>query len=290
MQNFVSVYEDNATIIQKFIMASLRAVDLKKFSTECNQKLFDKFPSLELIYLCDESFVQSSPNYYPDKNDEKQIGIDRSYLIHKKMGADAITFLNPYISIGTGNLCITAIAKIEEHYILFDFDLKMLLQRFDLIEQNTNFRLMTRLSYGVIGNGLLFFGLFIVLYGFYTFFQSVTGDVAMNLDVVFKPVIALTLGLAVYDLGKTIVEQEVLPQTKSISKRFSPMTLMNFSTSIIIALLIEALLVVFKISITDYKDLPYASGLIASLAALLLVFALFVYLIRKSDVKREDED
>jgi len=290
MQNFVSIYEENAVIIQKFIMASLRAIDLKKFTTECNQKLFEKFPSLELIYLCDASFVQSSPNYYPKNNDHKQIGIDRSYLIHKKMGPDAITFLNPYVSIGTGNLCITAIARVDEHYVLFDFVLKKLLERFNLIEQNTVFRLLTRISYGVIGNGLLFFGLFIVLYGFYTFYKSFSGEVAMSLDGVFKPVIALTLGLAVYDLGKTIVEQEVLPRTKSISKRFNPMTLMNFSTSIIIALLIEALLVVFKISITDYKDLPYASGLIASLAALLLVFSLFVYLIRKSDTRQEDEE
>lgn len=101
--------------------------------------------------------------------------------------------------------------------------------------------------------------------------------------MVFKPVIALTLGLAVYDLGKTIVEHEVLPRTHKVEKLFNAATLMSFSVSIIIALLIEALLVVFKISITDYHDLPLAGGLIAALAFLLLVFSVFVYLVRKSE-------
>lgn len=65
-------------------------------------------------------------------------------------------------------------------------------------------------------------------------------------------------------------------------QKFILSTLGN-SVSIIIALLIEALLVVFKISIHNYKDLPYASTLIAALAFLLLVFAVFVYIIRKTE-------
>jgi uncharacterized Tic20 family protein len=63
-----------------------------------------------------------------------------------------------------------------------------------------------------------------------------------------------------------------LPKTQHVSDTFNAKTLLNFSVSIIIALLIEALLVVFKID-HDYKDLPYASTLIAALAFLLLVFA-----------------
>ena len=93
----------------------------------------------------------------------------------------------------------------------------------------------------------------------------------------------MTLGLAVYDLGKTIVEQEVLPRTHHVSDVFNPKTLLNFSVSIIIALLIEALLVVFKISLHNYKDLPYAATLVGALSFLLLVFAILVYIIRKTE-------
>ena len=122
-----------------------------------------------------------------------------------------------------------------------------------------------------------------VLYGFYTFAGYLFAIEPLSIDTVFKPIIALTLGLAVYDLGKTIVEQEVLPRTQHVSDVFNPKTLLNFSVSIIIALLIEALLVVFKISLHNYKDLPYAATLVGALSFLLLVFAILVYIIRKTE-------
>ena len=100
---------------------------------------------------------------------------------------------------------------------------------------------------------------------------------------VFKPIIALTLGLAVYDLGKTIFDQEVLPKTHHKTEGFNVNTLLKFSVSIIIALLIEALLVVFKISLHDYTQLSYAAMLIASVSSLMLVFAIFVYLSKKEN-------
>jgi uncharacterized protein YacL len=172
---------------------------------------------------------------------------------------------------------------VGDGYLFLDFRLRKLLERFDLIEKNNLFKLLNRTSYSLIGGGLLFFGVFVVLYGFYTFGGYLFGSEALSIDAVFKPIIALTLGLAVYDLGKTIVEQEVLPRTQHVSNTFNPKTLLNFSVSIIIALLIEALLVVFKISLHNYKDLPYASALVGALAFLLLVFAIFVYIIRKTE-------
>lgn len=282
MHKFVQTYEENAPLIQKFITSSLRAINLNKLDQVCRQKLFTMFPSIELIYQCDINKVQNSPNFFRDQEDESRIGIDRSYLIFNRMADNGIAFLNPYVSTATGTLVITAVYKAEDGYILFDMEIQRILERFNLIETASFFRGFNRISYGVIGLGLTLFGVFIVLYGFYSFGASFFDPTPLSLDVVFKPVIALTLGLAVYDLGKTIVDQEVRPKTKNISKTFNAMTLMNFSTSIIIALLIEALLIVFKISIQDYHDLPYASGLIASLAILLLVFSIFIYLMRKS--------
>ena len=130
-----------------------------------------------------------------------------------------------------------------------------------------------------------------MLYAFYTFgCYFVKLEDSLSLDVVFKPVIALTLGLAVYDLGRTIVEEEVLPKTQKIRDGFNAKTLINFSVSILIALLIESLLVVFKISINDYKDLPYAAWLIAALSLLLFVFVLFIYLMKKSENKVQQKE
>jgi hypothetical protein len=283
MQDLAKSYHANAVLIQKFILSTLGNVNLKVLNTGLIERLYKTFPSLELLYKCDEGFVQISPNICVSKQDQQHIGADRSYLVDGANIQQGYFISEPYISTATGYLCITVVYTVGDGYLFLDFRLRKLLERFDLIEKNNLFKLLNRTSYSLIGGGLLFFGVFVVLYGFYTFGGYLFGSEALSIDAVFKPIIALTLGLAVYDLGKTIVEQEVLPRTQHVSNTFNPKTLLNFSVSIIIALLIEALLVVFKISLHNYKDLPYASALVGALAFLLLVFAIFVYIIRKTE-------
>lgn len=282
MQNLVSIYERNAPLIERFIISSIRKIGLISLDETTNQRLFAIFPNLELLYECDEGFAQVSPNYMPGETDRSVIGADRSYLVNEAALEGGYYFHGPYISTATGQMCVTVVHATKTGYIFLDFKLRGLLERFDLIENRSGFRRLSRYAYALIGGGLLFFGIFVVFYGLYTFGAYFFGAETLSLDVVFKPVIALTLGLAVFDLGKTIYEQEVLPKTQHVQDSFNAKTLLNFSVSIIIALLIEALLVVFKISISDYRDLPYAATLIGSLSALLLVFAIFVYLVRKS--------
>ena len=285
MQNLVSSYESNAPLLQRFIISSIRKIGLKTLNDTTVERLFSIFPNLELIYECDEGFAQTSPNYMQQgARDSGVIGADRSYLVNESAMGNGYAFLDPYISTATGHMCVTVVYATKTGFIFLDFKLRGLLERFDLIESRTGFRLLSRYAYATIGGGLLFFGIFVVFYGFYSFGAHLFGSETLSLDVVFKPVIALTLGLAVFDLGKTIYEQEVLPRTQHVNESFNAKTLLNFSVSIIIALLIEGLLVVFKISISDYRDLPYAATLIGALSALLLVFSVFVYLVKKSAV------
>lgn len=283
MQDLVRSYAANAPLIQNFILSTLGNVNLKILNVQLIERLYKTFPSLELLYKTDEGFVQNSPNIYLNREENNHIGVDRAYLINEVQIQKGHYISDPYISTATGFLCITVVYAVGDGYLFLDFRLRKLLERFDLIEKNDVFKFLNRTSYAIIGGGLLFFGVFVVLYGFYTFAGYLFGSAELSIDAVFKPIIALTLGLAVYDLGKTIVEQEVLPKTQHVSDVFNPKTLLNFSVSIIIALLIEALLVVFKISLHDYKDLPYASTLVAALSFLLLVFAVFVYIIRKTE-------
>jgi uncharacterized Tic20 family protein len=283
MQDLVRSYSANAPLIQKFILNTLGNVSLKHLNVQLIERLYKTFPSLELLYKCDEGFVQNSPNIYINREEHHHVGVDRSYLIDEVAIQKGHYISDPYISTATGFLCITVVYAVGDGYLFLDFQLRKLLERFDLIEKNDIFKFINRTSYALIGGGLLFFGVFVVLYGFYTFGGYLFGTEELSIDVVFKPIIALTLGLAVYDLGKTIVEQEVIPRTQHVSDVFNPKTLLNFSVSIIIALLIEALLVVFKISLHNYKDLPYASTLVAALSLLLLVFSIFVYIIRKTE-------
>lgn len=276
MQNLVNIYEQNSPLINKFIISTLHRLHFKEVSLSSYDKLHDTLPSLELMYTCDEDLIQTSANISDGLEEPEHIGKDRNYLVESCDFKTRFCISEPYISGASGNLCITVIYKNDDGYIFLDFRVRTLLERFHMIEANTRFRQLSRFSYSLIGGGLLMFGLFVALYGLGSFGFYLFSDEKMNLEVVFKPVIALTLGLAVFDLGKTIYEQEVLPKTQNISDSFNPKSLTTFIASIVIALLIEALLIVFKIAINDYHDLPYAAILIAAIALLLYVFGRFI--------------
>lgn len=289
MQNLVSIYNDNSDLIQKFILSSIQKIGIVRLTPQNVKHLFSAFPSMELAYETDEGFVQTSPNYLHGKPDQSAVGVDRSYLVRESNLNQGYYFQGPYLSTTTGHLCITIVYETAHGYILLDFQLKNILERFDLIEKNGIIKTAHRMLYAIIGGGLLFFGIFVVLHGIVSFATFLLENSSLSLEMVFKPVITLTLGLAVYDLGKTIVDQEVLPHTEKVQEGFKVKTLLNFSVSIIIALLIETLLVVFKISITNYHDLPNAAWLIAALSLLILVFAIFVFVVKKSGITLSSE-
>ena len=57
-----------------------------------------------------------------------------------------------------------------------------------LIEKNGIVKVTHRTLYGVIGGALLFFGIFVVLYGLLTFVHYLFGREPLSLEMVFKPV------------------------------------------------------------------------------------------------------
>ena len=271
MQDLVKHYHQNKYLIKNFIISSIRQLDIQKGYT--SQHLFEVFPSLELIYETNTKLEQTTSNIYRKNEDNHVINSDRSYLVtdHNK----ELSFHDPYISTATGKLCITLVVKTSAGYLFLDFRLRTLLERFDLIVPQKGFYRFNKYAYIFMASSLIFFGLFVSFYGLYSFVAYFFEEHALSLDIVFKPVIAITLGIAVYDLGRTILEHEVLPKTQNAHGNLKIKTLTNFLISIIIALLIEALLIVFKISIKDYTQMHYAAFLIISLAMLLYVFSRF---------------
>jgi len=281
MQNLVQTYNNNKDLIQQFLLSSLKQTNLNLDDIALATNLYKAFPSLELVYTSDNNYVQSSDNIYRDRSEVLLQSYDRKYLVHNV--DDDFGFHEPYLSTATDHLCVTVVCKTEGGYLFLDFRVRSLLERFDLIETNSGMHFVNKVAYASIGGGLLFFSIFLVLYGFYDFAGYFFAEKEMSLETFFKPIISLTLGLAVYDLGKTILDEEVLPKTHHKSEGFNAKTLLKFSVSIIIALLIESLLVVFKISLVNYTDLMYGAVLIGAVSFLILVFAVFIYLIKKSE-------
>jgi len=97
----------------------------------------------------------------------------------------------------------------------------------------------------------------------------------------FEATILLTLALAIFDLVKAIFEEEVLGHHKKGEPDEIHKTMVRFLGSIIIALAIEALMLVFKFAIIDPEKLTYAVYLIGGVTMLLFGLSIYLKSIRK---------
>lgn len=282
MQENIQLYQQHHQDIEKFMVETIlingqylhpKIEDLRAF--------YKILPSLELIYVTDENYQQVSVNQFRDRTLKEAIGKNRRYLVEKVHEKDSnISISDPYISSATGGACITLIAQVEGHFVFFDFNLIRLLSRFGFIERHELFNKTTKGFYFLIGASLMFFALMSIGYAFYDYTVHFFGEQGYSIDSVFKPIIALTLGLAIFDLSKTLMEREVFFKAYS-DKKDDAKLLSKFLTAIIIALSIEALMVVFKIALSDTTQLLNALYLIIGVALIIVSLSIYHYLVVK---------
>jgi len=98
----------------------------------------------------------------------------------------------------------------------------------------------------------------------------------LDIKAMFESTILITLSLAIFDLVKTIFEEEVLGRNERDDSTGMHKTMVRFLGSIIIALAIEALMLVFKFAIIDAAHILYAVYLIGGVT--MLLFGLAFYL------------
>ena len=84
--------------------------------------------------------------------------------------------------------------------------------------------------------------------------------------------------MAVFDLAKTIFEEEVLLEKDVHRHSTVRRTMTRFVAAILVAILIEGLLTMFKVSMGYSDEGINASLMVFSAAALLIALGLYVYL------------
>jgi hypothetical protein len=285
MKEYLEAYFQNQDKIEDFVQESLLNLgEIKKLRENYFKDVFDIFPSLELVYIINkDTKLQISPNFYRNNVDASAQNKTREYLIsklHFKENSKA-AFSSPYISNATRNNCITVSIKEGNYIIFFDFKIETLLERLHLIELNKPFHTLTKTFYTIAGYSMFLLSVFIVFYSIYDFVHSFVIKGIFDLDTIFKPIIALTLGVAIFDLAKTILEQEVYFKSYSKTSKVETKMVTKFLISIIIALSIEGLMVVFKIAIHDYDKMINALYLITGISLILIALSIFIYLTKK---------
>lgn len=288
MQEFIEIYNKNQKEIETFIKESMHNVGYIKSQNNGNyEQIFKVFPSLEIIYFADiHTLNQTSANIYRDKINDKPIGRNRQYLLDKVDFKDEkIAFTKPYVSSASGETCLTAIIKLEDDSIGFlDFNLQKILKRLGFLELDHNFNIVNKTFYMVVSSLMIVLALFTIFYSLYDFINSFINH-QISIEHIFKPIVALTLGLAIFDLAKTLLEQEVLFKSYSKNEKSEYKVLTKFMITIIIALLIESLLVVFKIAINDYSQMLNALYLIIGVGVIILSLSIFIFITKKIEYK-----
>ena len=283
MKEFIKVYEENQEDIEKFVITTLKNNGSLLAETSSNyKKVFKTFPSMELLYVTDSEYTQCAPNVFRNKIEVSAKGKSRAYISTKVVQKEEDFFIStPYLSATTGRTCITVMKKEDGKYIFIDFRLSALLGRLGLVELNPSFNKFTTFFYKAVGFSLMAFAFFAIIYAVFGYISSIFISGDLSLDAIFKPIVALTLGLAIFDLAKTILEREVF--FKNYSKESEDANVLTkFSIAIIIALSIEALMVVFKIALHDYSQMIHALYLIIGIALIIVSLGIYSYLSRRA--------
>ena len=280
MKEFFETYIQHQEDIEYFLQESLKNLgNLSIHKKNDFKQLYTIFPSLELIYIVNkDTKIQTSSNFYRYKIDENGKDKDRSHLISKLHFKESnIAFSKPYISSATRSNCVTVSIKEGDDIFFLDFQIDILLQKLNLIELNKPFHGVTKGFYILAGFSMIILSIITILFSLYVFISYLFSSHELSLEMIFKPIIALTLSIAIFDLAKTILEQEVFFKSYSKNSKVETKILTKFLTTIIIALSIEALIVVFKIAINDYDQMINAFYLIAGIALILISLTVFIY-------------
>lgn len=254
MKQVINIYKKHRLTIDSYLQNLVNSYQKDPIAN--HKEILKQHKCIQLIYGVDQNFKQITPIICRRNEDKENIGGDKSHYFLKMKLTNNIYISNPYIHYRTGKASVSVVQFKDNYYYVYDVNLIELLEELKLIEFNQFHDKFKRAVYFLGSTILALVSILLIGYGIYIFgtillFSS--GETNLIHDV-FKAIIAVTLGLAIFDLAKQIFEHEVLFQTLEHDEDKQYKVLGKFLISIIIALSIETLLVVFKIALSDDKS------------------------------------
>lgn len=258
MKQVINLYKKHKITVDNFIETLIKSFPPDYMAS--SDAILKTHHFIQLIYAVDENFRQITPIVCRRQKDGEHIGSDKShYFMKLNLNEDGFYLSNPYIHYRTGKASISVVRFFNGNYYVFDINLIELLEDLRLIEYNKTHEKIKRSVYFLGSSMLALVALALIGYGGYVFFKLMFmfNDESFLHDV-FKSIIAVTLGLAMYDLAKQIFEHEVIFESFHHPEDKQYQVLGKFMISIVIALSIETLMVVFKIALDDYTKMASA--------------------------------
>jgi hypothetical protein len=250
------------------------------------ENLKEAIPYAEVIYALDGRGIQMVDNI---SSNPKLNGIgkgedrsDRAYY-YRTLKEHRCILTDPYPSLVSNELVVTASFPLYDTenkliaIICVDITLKNILKMVHPSSVDSNFGVASKWVYGAFSLALMGVALLLFIKGITSFLHFGMDFNNIDINEVFKSTILLTLSLAIVDLVKAITVEEVLGREKKHgSTDDTHQTMVKFLGSIIIALSIESLMLVFKSALIDPTKIEYAVYLIVGVSFLLVSLSLYI--------------
>ncbi len=256
------------------------------------KNLKEALPQSEVIFAIDGNGTQIVNNI---SSTSKLNGIgegdnrsDRAYY-YKTLEEHRCMLTDPYPSLVSNELVVTATFPLYDKddnvlaIICIDITLKNILKMVHPSSINSLFGSVSKVVYASFSVALFAVAVLLFIKGVASFLHVGLDFSNIDINQMFKSTILLTLSLAIVDLVKAIFEEEVLGQEKRHNESGSHETMVRFLGSIIIALSIESLMLVFKFALTDPSKLIYAVYLIGAVTSLIIGLSIYIKLSRQDE-------
>lgn len=302
--NVIEKYEEHRLAIHHLLASILGCFANEKMFEQSQAELTESlnslcayYPFVSLLYLLDadgKQICMNVPGTYFKRHPITGQGADRSkrpyFIAAQKTDLPVVT--EPYLSSVRSELCVSASTKIRNEdgsvkgHVVIDIDLSSTLSFLTGDSRRAYFEPYFKVMYSFIVAGLFTVALVLL----YAAGMECTKVLLALLEphehgeIPFGAVIYLTLALAIFDLGKTTLEEEVLLYKDILRHSSTRRTITRFIAAIIIAVSIEALLMIFKSALGEGEHIIQAVWIILAAAVLLLSLGVYVYLGSKAEI------
>ena len=302
--NYISAierYHEYKSAIHELMASIVTGIfDAKLFEDEENLSkamkwLFNNYPFVDLVFTLDGEGTQTSHNIsYAMFTDKKKVGkgVSRRHrpYFNQAFESDNVIVTEPYLSTSSHNLCISSAVSCRDDdgtvkgILVVDIDLANAIEFLMGDRKRKKFQPFFVSVYSLIVSGL-FIVVGVLLYSA----SKELGDLFVDpqsSDFHLKPfsiIIFLTLALAIFDLGKTTLEEEVLMHKDIFRHSSTRRTITRFIAAILIAVSIESLLLMFKSVLGSPEYLGNAVAMMAAAIGLLVGLGVYVYLGAKAE-------
>lgn len=298
--NYISTidrYHEQSRSIRELVESIITGIGEPRLLAEpsaihsVTEKLIDLYPFVDLVYLLDEEGVQIA-EYGADETGHvnrtmgRGKGLDRSQRPYYKFvkETDYVHLTEPYLSSASRDLCISATLRMEHEgrvgYLVIDVDLEAMISFLLGDTMRRRVEPVFRALYGLFAAAMLLVA-GVLFYSSMSELMHALMEPGWAAELRLKPfevIVVLTLAMAIFDLAKTVFEEEVLMEKDVHRHSTVRRTMTRFVAAILVAILIEGLLTMFKVSM-GYSDQGLTATLmIFSAAALLVALGLYVYL------------